>query len=146
MEVRERLVFCFLNIFALEEFWIANYWSDSYISLNFRFEREVGGVKAWIDDGLFGWQVLMCLILLAVVKFQQRFVFPVQFGGPMIEHWWNSNLIFKIYTKKIQKKVLHMILTFTPGIWNILKTICLHNIGISVGSNNTNAFDYCHYF
>ncbi|XP_059564436.1 C2 domain-containing protein 3 isoform X3 [Myotis daubentonii] len=39
-----------------------------------------------------------------MVKFQQRFVFPVQFGGPMIEHWWNSNLIFQIYTKKIQKK------------------------------------------
>ncbi|XP_070281710.1 C2 domain-containing protein 3 isoform X2 [Myotis yumanensis] len=39
-----------------------------------------------------------------MVKFQQRFVFPVQFGGPMIEHWWNSNLIFQIYTKKTQKK------------------------------------------
>ncbi|KAM9078858.1 C2 domain-containing protein 3 isoform 3-T3 [Megaptera novaeangliae] len=35
-----------------------------------------------------------------MVKFQQRFVFPVQFGGPMIEHWWNSNLTFQIYTKK----------------------------------------------
>ncbi|XP_066224171.1 C2 domain-containing protein 3 isoform X1 [Saccopteryx leptura] len=35
-----------------------------------------------------------------MVKFQQRFVFPVQFGGPMIEHWWNSNLVFQIYTKK----------------------------------------------
>lgn len=42
MEVRERLVFCFLNIFALEEF---------YSIIEFRFEREVGGVKAWIDDG-----------------------------------------------------------------------------------------------
>ncbi|XP_037004538.2 C2 domain-containing protein 3 isoform X1 [Artibeus jamaicensis] len=40
-----------------------------------------------------------------MVKFQQRFVFPVQFDGPMIEHWWNSNLIFQIYTKKaLQKK------------------------------------------
>ncbi|XP_045433558.1 C2 domain-containing protein 3 isoform X2 [Pipistrellus kuhlii] len=39
-----------------------------------------------------------------MVKFQQRFVFPVQFGGPMIEHWWNSNLIFQIYTKKIPQK------------------------------------------
>ncbi|KAK2100960.1 C2 domain-containing protein 3 [Saguinus oedipus] len=41
------------------------------------------------------------------VKFQQRFVFPVQFGGPMIDHWWNSNLTFQIYAKKTpQKKVL----------------------------------------
>ncbi|XP_070130502.1 C2 domain-containing protein 3 isoform X4 [Equus caballus] len=39
-----------------------------------------------------------------VVKFQQRFVFPVQFGGPMIEHWWNSNLAFQIYTKKTPQK------------------------------------------
>lgn len=39
-----------------------------------------------------------------MVKFQQRFVFPVQFGGPMIEHWWNSNLIFQIYTKKAPQK------------------------------------------
>uniref|UniRef100_A0A2K6LLD5 C2 domain containing 3 centriole elongation regulator n=1 Tax=Rhinopithecus bieti TaxID=61621 RepID=A0A2K6LLD5_RHIBE len=43
------------------------------------------------------------------VKFQQRFVFPVQFGGPMIEHWWNSNLTFQIYTKKTpQKKLMYM--------------------------------------
>ncbi|XP_058302725.1 C2 domain-containing protein 3 isoform X5 [Hylobates moloch] len=38
------------------------------------------------------------------VKFQQRFVFPVQFGGPMIEHWWNSNLTFQIYVKKTPQK------------------------------------------
>ncbi|XP_030880804.1 C2 domain-containing protein 3 [Leptonychotes weddellii] len=39
-----------------------------------------------------------------MVNFQQRFVFPVQFGGPMIEHWWNSNLTFQIYTKKTPQK------------------------------------------
>ncbi|XP_016063951.1 PREDICTED: C2 domain-containing protein 3 isoform X2 [Miniopterus natalensis] len=39
-----------------------------------------------------------------MVKFQQRFVFPVQLGGPMIEHWWNCNLTFQIYTKKISQK------------------------------------------
>uniref|UniRef100_A0A8D1M1H9 C2 domain-containing protein 3 n=1 Tax=Sus scrofa TaxID=9823 RepID=A0A8D1M1H9_PIG len=38
------------------------------------------------------------------VKFQQRFVFPVQFGGPMIEHWWSSSLTFQIYTKKTPQK------------------------------------------
>ncbi|XP_036043231.1 C2 domain-containing protein 3 isoform X2 [Onychomys torridus] len=39
-----------------------------------------------------------------VVKFQQRFVCPVEFGGPMIEHWWNSNLTFQIYAKKPPQK------------------------------------------
>ncbi|XP_044894687.1 C2 domain-containing protein 3 isoform X4 [Felis catus] len=39
-----------------------------------------------------------------MVKFQQRSVFPVQFDGPMIEHWWNSNLTFQIYTKKTPQK------------------------------------------
>ncbi|XP_036114510.1 C2 domain-containing protein 3 isoform X14 [Molossus molossus] len=39
-----------------------------------------------------------------MVKFQQRSVFPVEFDGPMIEHWWNSNLIFQIYTKKTPQK------------------------------------------
>lgn len=45
-------------------------------------------------------------VFLAVVKFQQRFVFPVRFGGTMIEHWWSSDLAFKIYMRKsTQKKV-----------------------------------------
>ncbi|CAO2613657.1 C2 domain-containing protein 3 [Lemmus lemmus] len=39
-----------------------------------------------------------------VVKFQQRFVCPIEFGGPMIEHWWNSNLTFHIYAKKAPQK------------------------------------------
>uniref|UniRef100_A0AC11EPA9 C2 domain containing 3 centriole elongation regulator n=1 Tax=Ovis aries TaxID=9940 RepID=A0AC11EPA9_SHEEP len=43
-------------------------------------------------------------IIDGVVKFQQRSVFPVQFGGPMIKHWWNSNLTFQIYTKKAPQK------------------------------------------
>ncbi|OWK18212.1 C2CD3, partial [Cervus elaphus hippelaphus] len=43
-------------------------------------------------------------IIDGVVKFQQRSVFPVQFGGPMIKHWWNSNLTFQIYTKKTPQK------------------------------------------
>ncbi|NWT44687.1 C2CD3 protein, partial [Chroicocephalus maculipennis] len=40
----------------------------------------------------------------AVVKFQQRFVFPVHFGGTMIEHWWSSDLTFKIYMRKSTQK------------------------------------------
>ncbi|XP_065801671.1 C2 domain-containing protein 3 isoform X4 [Muntiacus reevesi] len=43
-------------------------------------------------------------IIDGVVKFQQRSVFPVQFGGPMIKHWWNSSLTFQIYTKKTPQK------------------------------------------
>ncbi|XP_006885637.1 PREDICTED: C2 domain-containing protein 3 [Elephantulus edwardii] len=43
-------------------------------------------------------------IVDGMVKFQQRFVFPVHFGGAMIEHWWNSNLTFQIYTKKSPQK------------------------------------------
>ncbi|KAM6172996.1 C2 domain-containing protein 3 isoform 3-T3 [Erethizon dorsatum] len=39
-----------------------------------------------------------------MVKFQQRSVFPVQFCGSMIQHWWNSNLTFQIYAKKTPQK------------------------------------------
>ncbi|NXU17946.1 C2CD3 protein, partial [Pardalotus punctatus] len=39
-----------------------------------------------------------------VVKFQQRSVFPVWFGGRMIEHWWGSDLAFKIYMRKSTQK------------------------------------------
>uniref|UniRef100_UPI00398E78CE C2 domain-containing protein 3 n=1 Tax=Pristiophorus japonicus TaxID=55135 RepID=UPI00398E78CE len=39
-----------------------------------------------------------------VVKFQQRFVFPICFGSLMIERWWNSNLVFNIYSRKSTQK------------------------------------------
>uniref|UniRef100_A0A8V5GVB1 Uncharacterized protein n=1 Tax=Melopsittacus undulatus TaxID=13146 RepID=A0A8V5GVB1_MELUD len=39
-----------------------------------------------------------------VVSFQQWFVFPVRFGGAMIEHWWSSALAFKIYMRKSTQK------------------------------------------
>ncbi|NXP07875.1 C2CD3 protein, partial [Thinocorus orbignyianus] len=39
-----------------------------------------------------------------VVTFQQRFVFPLRFGGTMIEHWWSSDLVFKIYMRKNKQK------------------------------------------
>ncbi|NWX04320.1 C2CD3 protein, partial [Caloenas nicobarica] len=38
------------------------------------------------------------------VKFQQRFVFPLRFGGTMTEHWWSSDLAFKIYMRKSTQK------------------------------------------
>ncbi|XP_067889467.1 C2 domain-containing protein 3 isoform X3 [Heterodontus francisci] len=39
-----------------------------------------------------------------VVKFQQRFVFPICFSGLMIERWWYSDLVFKIYSRKCTQK------------------------------------------
>ncbi|NWX35183.1 C2CD3 protein, partial [Notiomystis cincta] len=39
-----------------------------------------------------------------VVKFQQQSVFPVWFGGTMIQHWWGSELAFKIYMRKSTQK------------------------------------------
>ncbi|XP_074716661.1 C2 domain-containing protein 3-like isoform X1 [Strix uralensis] len=39
-----------------------------------------------------------------VVRFQQRFVFPVRFGGTMIKHWQSSDLAFKIYMRKSTQK------------------------------------------
>ncbi|NWY31931.1 C2CD3 protein, partial [Pheucticus melanocephalus] len=39
-----------------------------------------------------------------VVKFQQQSVFPVWLGGRMMEHWWGSDLAFKIYMRKSTQK------------------------------------------
>ncbi|KAL9866836.1 C2 domain-containing protein 3-like [Geothlypis trichas] len=39
-----------------------------------------------------------------VVKFQQQSVFPVWLGGRMLEHWWGSDLAFKIYMRKSTQK------------------------------------------
>ncbi|XP_036392215.1 C2 domain-containing protein 3 isoform X1 [Megalops cyprinoides] len=40
-----------------------------------------------------------------VVKFQQRSVFPVRFSGPTVDHWWNTDVMFKIYSReKFQQK------------------------------------------
>ncbi|MBN3277302.1 C2CD3 protein, partial [Polyodon spathula] len=43
-------------------------------------------------------------IIGGVVKFQQRFVFPLHFSGVMIEQWWNMDLEFKIYARKSTQK------------------------------------------
>ncbi|XP_074386293.1 C2 domain-containing protein 3 isoform X4 [Zonotrichia albicollis] len=39
-----------------------------------------------------------------VVKFQQQSVFPVWLGERMVEHWWGSDLAFKIYMRKSTQK------------------------------------------
>ncbi|XP_072466969.1 C2 domain-containing protein 3 isoform X2 [Notamacropus eugenii] len=44
-----------------------------------------------------------------VVKFEQRHVFPARFGGAMIEHWWRSDLTFKIYVKESTQRKAELI-------------------------------------
>ncbi|XP_043847295.1 C2 domain-containing protein 3 isoform X2 [Dromiciops gliroides] len=44
-----------------------------------------------------------------VVKFQQRYVFPVRFDGTMIEHWWKADLTFKIYMKRSTQRKAELI-------------------------------------
>ncbi|XP_060744293.1 C2 domain-containing protein 3 isoform X1 [Tachysurus vachellii] len=39
-----------------------------------------------------------------VVKFQHRSVFPVHFSGATIKQWWDTNLNFTIYLRKIHQK------------------------------------------
>ncbi|XP_072257333.1 C2 domain-containing protein 3 [Pyxicephalus adspersus] len=39
-------------------------------------------------------------IVNGVVKFQQKFVFPVLFSGHMIKHWWSTDLTFKVFLRK----------------------------------------------
>ncbi|XP_067102988.1 C2 domain-containing protein 3 [Osmerus mordax] len=39
-----------------------------------------------------------------VVKFEQRSVFPVQFNGATVERWWETDLTFNIYSRKISQK------------------------------------------
>lgn len=65
------------------------------------FSKSELGKKALITEVV---RLASSKIMDGMVKFQQRFVFPVQFGGPMIEHWWNSNLTFQIYAKKTPQK------------------------------------------
>ncbi|XP_073404641.1 C2 domain-containing protein 3 [Dendrobates tinctorius] len=43
-------------------------------------------------------------IINGVVKFQQRFVFPVLFHGLMIQHWWDTGLTFQVFMRKSTQK------------------------------------------
>ncbi|XP_064000135.1 C2 domain-containing protein 3-like [Pogoniulus pusillus] len=38
------------------------------------------------------------------VKFQQRFVLPVRFGGALIDHWWSSELAFEVCMRRSSQK------------------------------------------
>ncbi|XP_054020824.1 C2 domain-containing protein 3 [Dryobates pubescens] len=49
-------------------------------------------------------QVASRKVMNDVVKFQQHFVLPVAFGGPLIDHWWSSELAFKLYMRKSTQK------------------------------------------
>ncbi|XP_018424277.1 PREDICTED: C2 domain-containing protein 3 [Nanorana parkeri] len=39
-------------------------------------------------------------IVNGVVKFQQKFVFPVLFSGHVIKHWWSTDLTFTVFLRK----------------------------------------------
>ncbi|KAJ8403874.1 hypothetical protein AAFF_G00347420 [Aldrovandia affinis] len=50
-------------------------------------------------------RIASCKVSEGVVKFQQRSVFPVQFGEAVIERWWNTDLSFNVYSReRLQKK------------------------------------------
>ncbi|XP_060682195.1 C2 domain-containing protein 3 [Hemiscyllium ocellatum] len=57
-----------------------------------------------------------------VVKFQQRFVFPICFSGLMIERWWNSDLVFKIHSKKSTQKKPILIGTATLALRAVIQS------------------------
>ncbi|XP_015196932.2 C2 domain-containing protein 3 isoform X1 [Lepisosteus oculatus] len=57
-----------------------------------------------------------------VVKFEQRFVFPVQFSGATIERWSNMDLAFKIYSRKSsQRKPFPIGIAHFP-LWKLLQS------------------------
>ncbi|XP_030044804.1 C2 domain-containing protein 3-like [Microcaecilia unicolor] len=57
-----------------------------------------------------------------VVNFQQRFVFPVQFSGIMIEHWWNSDMAFRIFLRKGTQKKPEQVGTAALSLRNIIQS------------------------
>ncbi|XP_068926931.1 C2 domain-containing protein 3 [Petaurus breviceps papuanus] len=63
-----------------------------------------------------------------VVKFQQRYVFPVHFDGAMIEHWWKSHLTFKIYMKKSTQKKAELI---GSAVLPLQEVICSQQLSFS---------------
>ncbi|XP_078078487.1 C2 domain-containing protein 3 [Mustelus asterias] len=56
------------------------------------------------------------------VKFQQRFVFPICFSGLMIERWWNSDLLFKIYSRKSTQKKPVLIGTASLALRSVIQS------------------------
>ncbi|XP_072333244.1 C2 domain-containing protein 3 isoform X1 [Scyliorhinus torazame] len=60
------------------------------------------------------------------VKFQQRFVFPICFNGLMIERWWNSDLLFKIYSRKSTQKKPILIGTASLALRSIIQSDLLN--------------------
>ncbi|XP_048388551.2 C2 domain-containing protein 3 isoform X2 [Stegostoma tigrinum] len=57
-----------------------------------------------------------------VVKFQQRFVFPICFNGLMIERWWNSDLVFKIHSRMSTQKKPILIGTATLALRTVIQS------------------------
>uniref|UniRef100_A0A5F8H9Y7 C2 domain containing 3 centriole elongation regulator n=1 Tax=Monodelphis domestica TaxID=13616 RepID=A0A5F8H9Y7_MONDO len=63
-----------------------------------------------------------------VVKFQQRYVFPINFDGAMIEHWWKSDLTFKIYMKRNTQKKAELI---GSALFPLQEVICSQHLSFS---------------
>ncbi|XP_053564712.1 C2 domain-containing protein 3 [Bombina bombina] len=61
-------------------------------------------------------------IVGGLVKFQQRFVFPIMFSGQMIEHWWNTDLTFKIFLRKGSQKKPGLIGSASFSLCDVLKS------------------------
>ncbi|KAM4700679.1 C2 domain-containing protein 3 [Discoglossus pictus] len=61
-------------------------------------------------------------IVGGLVKFKQRFVFPVLFTGQMIEHWWNTDLTFKVFLRKGSEKKPGLIGAATLSLCEVLRS------------------------
>ncbi|XP_069825619.1 C2 domain-containing protein 3 isoform X2 [Dendropsophus ebraccatus] len=61
-------------------------------------------------------------IVNGVVKFQQRFVFPILFHGPMIQHWWDTGLTFRIFMRKSTQKKPEPLGSAVLSLRNVLRS------------------------
>ncbi|NXX51004.1 C2CD3 protein, partial [Tricholaema leucomelas] len=57
-----------------------------------------------------------------VVKFQQTFVLPVRFGGALIDHWWSSELAFKVCMRRSSQKKPVAVGTAALGLRRVLES------------------------
>lgn len=104
----------------------------------------MGGVKAWIHDGSI-W-----VTSTYVSDSPCSGEIPAEICVSCTVWWSNDRTLveFQSYFPNLHKEnptekgTLRDFDIYTRVLEHILKTICLYNIGISVGSNNSNAFDY----
>ncbi|XP_075706126.1 LOW QUALITY PROTEIN: C2 domain-containing protein 3 [Rhinoderma darwinii] len=61
-------------------------------------------------------------IINGAVTFQQRFVFPILFHGPMIQHWWNNKLTFRIFMRKSTQKKPGLLGSASLSLQDVLRS------------------------